>query len=217
MEASRVGIADFIQQPLSGPLRHTHCVHRYSIEYGVLWQQVAGGARHHRGFVPSRERCLRVRGITRPSARSPSTVVSIAGERLPGSPGNASRLDLMLTGRDCQRLCVKRWLVIVTSRPGRLSVDDVESSYEGAVVDLSPAALPSGKVTTVGAASKHALRALSCSWLVLDAEDRDRAAVLTELTANIAPQLVGARQLYVEGRGWERPSAAGAVPGRFPP
>ena len=55
MEASRVGIADFIQQPLSGPLRHTHCDHRYSIEYGVLWQQVAGGARHHSGCVPSRE------------------------------------------------------------------------------------------------------------------------------------------------------------------
>ena len=54
------------------------------------------------------------------------------------------------------------------------------------------AALRPGEVTSVGAASKHALRAISRRWLALDAEIKDQATVLAELTARITPHLVAA-------------------------
>ncbi|MGS0685658.1 IS110 family transposase [Nakamurella sp. GG22] len=54
------------------------------------------------------------------------------------------------------------------------------------------AALRPGDVTSVAAASKHALRAISRRWLALDAEIKDHAMILAELTARIAPHLVAA-------------------------
>ena len=54
------------------------------------------------------------------------------------------------------------------------------------------AALRPGDVTSVGAASTHALRAISRRWLALDAEIKDHATVLAELTPRVAPQLVAA-------------------------
>ena len=49
-----------------------------------------------------------------------------------------------------------------------------------------------GKVSTVTAAAKHALRATARRWQLLDAEIKDHEKVLTELTTELAPQMVDA-------------------------
>lgn len=54
------------------------------------------------------------------------------------------------------------------------------------------ASLRPGPITDVTAAAKHSLRAIAKRWLELHAEIRDHEAVLTDLTAQIAPDLIAA-------------------------